>query len=108
MGSSSKAYFRDGRSALQFLNESGAVDAQRGAMLIFLNRAPVAQLDRASGYEPEGREFESLRAHHPFHAINMRLSARPAKHRSRLPDRLCTTELLVSKELCSSLNTFPD
>ena len=25
--------------------------------------APVAQLDRASGYEPEGREFESLRAH---------------------------------------------
>jgi hypothetical protein len=21
-------------------------------------------LDRASGYEPEGREFESLRAHH--------------------------------------------
>src|SRR5579863_1677796 len=28
--------------------------------------APLAQLDRASGYEPEGREFESLRAHHPF------------------------------------------
>jgi hypothetical protein len=27
-------------------------------------RAPLAQLDRASGYEPEGREFESLRAHH--------------------------------------------
>jgi hypothetical protein len=27
-------------------------------------RAPVAQLDRASGYEPEGRVFESLRAHH--------------------------------------------
>ena len=26
--------------------------------------APVAQLDRASGFEPEGREFESLRAHH--------------------------------------------
>jgi hypothetical protein len=28
--------------------------------------APVAQLDRASGYEPEGREFESPRAHHFF------------------------------------------
>src|SRR5262245_15062362 len=27
-------------------------------------QAPVAQLDRASGYEPEGREFESLRAYH--------------------------------------------
>src|SRR5579864_3458549 len=30
------------------------------------NLAPLAQLDRASGYEPEGREFESLRAHHPL------------------------------------------
>ena len=28
--------------------------------------APVAQLDRAPGYEPGGREFESLRAHHYF------------------------------------------
>jgi hypothetical protein len=27
-------------------------------------QAPVAQLDRASGYEPEGRLFESARAHH--------------------------------------------
>ena len=26
--------------------------------------APLAQLDRASDYESEGREFESLRAHH--------------------------------------------
>jgi hypothetical protein len=26
--------------------------------------APVAQLDRAPGYELGGREFESLRAHH--------------------------------------------
>ncbi len=26
--------------------------------------APVAQLDRVSGYEPEGRAFESLRARH--------------------------------------------
>ena len=31
--------------------------------------APLAQLDRASGYEPEGREFESLRAHHIFNHI---------------------------------------
>jgi hypothetical protein len=28
--------------------------------------APVAQLDRAPGYEPGGREFESLRAHHKY------------------------------------------
>ena len=32
--------------------------------LIWVTHARVAQLDRASGYEPEGREFESLRAHH--------------------------------------------
>jgi hypothetical protein len=29
---------------------------------ILIRCAPVAQLDRASGFEPEGREFESLRA----------------------------------------------
>ena len=29
-----------------------------------LNNAPVAQLDRVLGYEPSGREFESLRARH--------------------------------------------
>ena len=33
-----------------------------------IRSAPLAQLDRASGYEPEGREFESLRAHH-FHPV---------------------------------------
>src|SRR5580698_8249401 len=31
--------------------------------------APLAQLDRASGYEPEGREFESLSAHHSFQPL---------------------------------------
>ena len=31
--------------------------------------APVAQLDRASGYEPGGREFESLRAHHKINGL---------------------------------------
>jgi hypothetical protein len=43
---------------------AGQVEAQRELMLIFQDAAPVAQLDRASGYEPEGREFESPRAHH--------------------------------------------
>ena len=28
----------------------------------FINHAPVAQLDRVTGFEPVGREFESLRA----------------------------------------------
>ncbi len=30
--------------------------------LIIEYHAPVAQLDRVSGFEPDGREFESLRA----------------------------------------------
>jgi hypothetical protein len=33
-------------------------------MIQRLHRAPVAQLDRASAFEAEGREFESLRARH--------------------------------------------
>jgi hypothetical protein len=34
-----------------------------GIFAAYLSFAPVAQLDRAPGYEPGGREFESLRAH---------------------------------------------
>src|SRR5262249_40944251 len=33
--------------------------------------APLAQLDRASDYESEGREFESLRARHAFNQIEI-------------------------------------
>ncbi len=33
------------------------------------HRAPVAQLDRASDYESEGRGFKSLRAYQPFTSI---------------------------------------
>ena len=36
--------------------------------------APLAQLDRASDYESEGREFESLRAHHLTHFLNFALT----------------------------------
>ena len=38
-------------------------------------QAPVAQLDRASGYEPEGRQFESVRAHHS--KVKLRLFSFP-------------------------------
>jgi hypothetical protein len=31
--------------------------------------APVAQLDRVPGYEPGGREFESLRARHKINNL---------------------------------------
>ena len=33
---------------------------------IWNHNAPVAQLDRVSGYEPEGRAFESLRVHQEY------------------------------------------
>ena len=32
--------------------------------------APVAQLDRAPGFEPVGRRFESCRARHMLHTIS--------------------------------------
>src|ERR1700730_16352099 len=64
---------------------------------LFLPRksAPLAQLDRASGYEPEGREFESLRAHHPFNNLG-----HPAKGalwllsvKQKIPTRLLRSQL---------------
>src|SRR5713226_9461973 len=42
----------------------------------FLYCAPLAQLDRASGYEPEGREFESLRARQFFGRFSSITSSR--------------------------------
>ena len=42
--------------------------------------APVAQLDRVRGYEPRGREFESLRARHFLrHLRQFRQSVFPIK-----------------------------
>ena len=41
-------------------------------------RAPVAQLDRATGFEPVGRGFDSLRARHFFldhHTASTKLRA---------------------------------
>ena len=34
--------------------------------------APVAQMDRVLGYEPRGRAFESLRAHHQFNGLGQK------------------------------------
>jgi hypothetical protein len=54
---------------------------RRGASIaIYSNiRAPVAQLDRVTGFEPVGREFESLRAHQtlPSGSIASYLSTTP-------------------------------
>ena len=45
---------------------SRRVDLTASHMILIIPalNAPVAQLDRVPGYEPGGREFESLRAHH--------------------------------------------
>ena len=37
-----------------------------------MNQAPVAQLDRVIGFEPIGREFESLRARQVNHGLTVK------------------------------------
>ncbi len=58
-----RCYGRDGRSDVR---------------LIESRYAPVAQLDRVLGYEPRGREFESLQARHYLNNI-MQLRAFPIR-----------------------------
>ena len=45
-----------------------------------MNKAPVAQLDRVIGFEPIGREFESLRARHYQNQILIPTQKKIAKH----------------------------
>ena len=49
-----------------------AVKSDRNHLICF---APVAQLDRASGYGPEGREFESSSARQRDAGLNSPLSS---------------------------------
>ena len=56
---------RDEASQVRFRPPRGIVPLTSGAEILRIrppNNAPVAQLDRVPGYEPGGREFESLRA----------------------------------------------
>ena len=43
-------------------------------MLRLYDRAPVAQVDRAAGFEPVGREFESLRARQKAKALKVQFN----------------------------------
>ena len=45
------------------------LDSQNSRVYITLHIAAVAQLDRATGYEPVGREFESLQPHQIFQGL---------------------------------------
>ena len=49
-------------SPLKELENFSCLKAPTLALSLLQNTAPVAQLDRVPGYEPVGREFESLRA----------------------------------------------
>jgi putative oxygen-independent coproporphyrinogen III oxidase len=49
------------------------IEGSNPSLSASLYSAPVAQLDRAPGYELGGREFESLRAHHRLEAIVLSL-----------------------------------
>ena len=55
--------------------------------------APVAQLDRASGYEPEGRVFESLRAHHRITHKKHLLAQSCLAHKKHLLVQSCLAAL---------------
>ncbi len=69
-----KEKWRDGRAAegAPLLREYGLIpiEGSNPSLSAILackelnHSAPVAQLDRVPGYEPGGREFESLRARH--------------------------------------------
>ena len=47
---------------LSYRSPLGVLDTS-GEEVFVIRRAPVAQLDRASGFEPAGRRFNSCRAH---------------------------------------------
>src|SRR6266481_6651559 len=77
------------------------------------NFAPVAQLDRVPGYEPGGREFESLRARHLFRRSLKQLDTSSSNRfllqhdecgtRSRIPGsppRLSSQVQRPSSEVC--------
>ena len=57
--------------------------------------APVAQLDRASDYESEGRTFESFRAHHSFAFFLKGLCHRQNSSRARISHKR-----IISRFVC--------
>ena len=54
---------------------------------IVAKQAPVAQLDRVPGYEPGGREFESLRARQSINGLDVRRLGRSLLSQHRVTTR---------------------
>ena len=59
--------------------------------------APVAQLDRASGVAPEGREFEALRARHLPRAIQASSMWHPSANSTSIAVAGKLKNLIVAK-----------
>ena len=57
----------------RLLIECGVKSFTEGSNPSVSASAPLAQLDRASGYGPEGQEFESLRVRHYNALANARV-----------------------------------
>src|SRR6185437_14762119 len=72
------AYFRTRRSDLM-MNENYKLVYNQATPLT----APLAQLDRASGYEPEGRGFDSLRGRQNTRRSLIKFGNSPGGSRSR-------------------------
>ena len=53
----------EGAPLLREYGVKNLIEGSNPSLSVKNDYAPVAQLDRVSGYELEGREFESLRAH---------------------------------------------
>src|SRR5476649_385773 len=80
--------------------------------VVDFKHAPVAQLDRASGYEPEGRLFESARAHHKI-IINSSAStqrgchrAYPSPHRKTLTCTIFRPKILALCQLVMKMSMW--
>ncbi len=72
-------------------------------------RALVAQLDRATGYEPVGREFESLRAHHfdimkAYRKVSLFCFSGKKDEKKRLTFSTRTTNVLSHRALVAQLD----
>src|SRR5688572_7421581 len=67
-----------------------AGDGVESRMPLECRHAPVAQLDRVLGFEPSGREFESLRARH-FSGVysdftdDQRIATQSPRRKFRIP-----------------------
>ena len=79
------ACWRDGRVAegAPLLREYGgnSIEGSNPSLSANFKKAPVAQLDRVPGYEPGGREFESLRARQ-IRALKQGVTKPPVFHPS--------------------------